>query len=140
MSFSYQPDNRRSVYLNFIGSLESQLRDAYAKRCEAGEETQASLANKLGVHRSVVNRRLSGGVNMTIETLSDMIWALGNCVEVRIFDPHEHPTNQRRVVPNPVPSVTYNAANSSGDMPVIFSAQRREAGTSEQASRLLVTI
>ena len=99
MSFSRrEPSNRRKVYLNLSDSIESQLRDAYAKRHEARAETQISVGNKLGVGRSVVNRRLLGRTNMTIETLSDMVWALGQCIKVDIFNPYDKPSNEPRII------------------------------------------
>tara|TARA_R110001606_G_scaffold188662_1_gene336517 strand:- start:1306 stop:1764 length:459 start_codon:yes stop_codon:yes gene_type:complete len=95
-------DNRRSVYLALVSSIESQIRDAYAKRFEEGSETQTTLAKKLGVEKSAVSRRLKGHTNMTLRTLADMVWGLGQCIEVDIFDPIEHPTNRKLVVPTTV--------------------------------------
>ena len=91
-------DNRRQVYLALVADVESQLRDAYAERNEQGQETQSSLAEKLGVNRSVVNRRLRGLNNLTLETLADMVWGLGQCIKVDIFDPETRPSNHVRVV------------------------------------------
>src|SRR5215831_14419973 len=99
MSFSHRPpSNRRQVYLSLAGSIEGQLRDAYAKRHAAKLDTQTSIAEKLGVDRSAVNRRLTGKTNMTVETLADMVWALGYCIDVNIFDPYEYPSNSPRVI------------------------------------------
>lgn len=102
-SFRKQIDNRRQVYLGLVGSIESQLRQAYAKRHAAGEDTQASLGKKLGVDRSVIHRRLTGRSNMTIETLADMIWALGQCIDVQITDAAVL-TNRKRIAPEPPPA------------------------------------
>ena len=99
-SFRHQPDNRRAVYLALVGSVEGQLRDAYARRHDSDQETQASLAAKLGVDRSVVHRRLTGRSNMTLETVADMVWGLGHCIQIEIFDPKIQPTNSHVVVPN----------------------------------------
>lgn len=98
-SFNHKPDNRRQVYLALASQIEGQLRDAYAKRHDEDNETQSSLAEKLGVDRSAVHRRLTGRVNMTIETLADMVWALRRCIKVEIFDPDESGTNERCVKP-----------------------------------------
>lgn len=98
-SFKHKPDNRRQVYLALASQIEGQLRDAYAKRHEEDSETQSSIAEKLGVDRSAVHRRLTGRVNMTIETLADMIWALRHCIKVEIFDPTETRSNGRHVIP-----------------------------------------
>jgi hypothetical protein len=56
--FTQQQSNRHKVFLNLAGSVDGQLRDAYAKRYAAGLDNQVSLSKKLGVGRSVVNRRL----------------------------------------------------------------------------------
>lgn len=67
--------------------------------------TQAVLAKKLGVDRSAVNRRLSGGSNMTIETVADMVWGLGHCIRVEIYDPTDASTNHFHIVPETVTMV-----------------------------------
>ena len=91
MPSSRQPSNqRRQTYLALAGSIESQLRDAFAKRYEAGLETQSSLATKLGVGRSTINKRLTGQHNLTIKTISELLWGLGHGMKVTVFDCHDH--------------------------------------------------
>lgn len=97
-SFQHKPSNRRAMYLNLAGSVESQLRDAYARRHAAGLDTQTTLADKLGVGRSVVNKRLRGLVNMTLETVADMVWSLGYSVIIKIFDPNQVLVNEFHIV------------------------------------------
>jgi hypothetical protein len=101
-SFLNNTDKRRELYLKLSGSVESQLRDAYAKLHDAGLENQTTIAKKLRVGRSVINRRLSGHANLTLETIADMLWALDHDIYVEIFDPvsrqghrvvHEHSTS-----------------------------------------------
>lgn len=90
MSFSRPAvSNRRQVYLALSSSIEGQLRDGYARRHAAGLDTQATLADKIGVRRTAINKRLLGKTNMTTETLADMVWALGYCIDVHIYDPFE---------------------------------------------------
>jgi len=98
------------MYLSFAGSVESQLREAYAARHAAGLDTQTTLANKLGVGRSVINKRLRGLINMTLETVADMAWALGYSVIIKIFDPDMNPVNEFHIrsehaAPSPKPNV-----------------------------------
>ena len=100
-SFRNKVDQRRQIFLNLAGSIESQLRDAYAKRHEEEQETQTSVAEKLGVNRSAVNHRLSGRTNMRIKTIADMVWALGHCVEVNIYDPADRPEQNSALAPTP---------------------------------------
>lgn len=90
-SFRDRHSARKKVFLSLSGSIGSQLRDEFAKKNEKGLITQTSIAEKLGVNKSVVNRRLTGQVNMTEETLADMVWALGCCIKVEIFDPVDRP-------------------------------------------------
>lgn len=85
-SFRTQISKRRQIFLLLASQVERQLRDAYDRRFQEGKETQSSLADKLGVNRSVVHRRLTGSVNMTVETIADMAWALGCGVSLNIFD------------------------------------------------------
>jgi Helix-turn-helix len=88
-SFRTKVSQRRATYLRLVGQIEGQLREAYHRRFREKKITQSSLADKLGVGRSVVNRRLSGQRNMTIETIADMVWGLGHAIEVKIYDPSE---------------------------------------------------
>lgn len=86
-----RPSLRRQIYLSLVSKVEGQIRDVFAKRAETEGLTQSAVAEKLGIHRAVVNRRLNGRTNMTIETIADMAWALGACVDVDIYDPAERP-------------------------------------------------
>jgi hypothetical protein len=90
------------MFLKLSGMIEGQLRDAYAKKYEAGALNQSSLANKLGVNRSAVHHRLTGRTNMTIETIADMIWGLDHDVDLKIFDPTESTKNSSMAVHAPL--------------------------------------
>ena len=92
------------MFLKLSGQIEGQLREAYAKKNEAGLLNQSALAERLGVDRSAVNRRLTGKINMTEETIADMVWALDHDIEVRIFDPIENQSNRRPPLNAPVVS------------------------------------
>jgi transcriptional regulator with XRE-family HTH domain len=99
MSFSRrEPSIRHQFHLGLAGSIESQLRDGYAKRHNAGIDSQSDVARRLGVGRSVVNRRLLGHANMSVETIADMAWALGLCIKIDIFNPFDRPSNEPRII------------------------------------------
>lgn len=98
------------MFLKLSGQIEGQLREAYAKKYEAGVLNQSTLAEKIGVDRSAVNRRLSGQVNMTEETIADMVWGLDHDIEVRIFDPLESKKNHK-----PAPAPTTKPMPVSGE-------------------------
>jgi len=82
--FHTKTDDRRGVYLGLSGDIERQLRGAYARQYQRGLN-QSQLANKLGVSRSVIHRRLMGKVNMQLDTLADMVWGLNHRVAVFIY-------------------------------------------------------
>jgi hypothetical protein len=98
-----QENRRRQMFLKLSSQIEGQLREAYAKKYAAGTLNQSTLADKLGVDRSAVNRRLTGRVNMTEETIADMVWGLEHDIEVKIFDPAESKKNHRII--NDIPPV-----------------------------------
>jgi hypothetical protein len=85
------------MFLKLSSQVEGQLREAYARKHADGILNQSLLADKIGVDRSAINRRLAGKVNMTEETIADMVWGLDHDIEVRIFDPAERRSNQKVV-------------------------------------------
>ena len=86
-----KPSLRRQVYLALSSKIESQLRDLFTARAEDDGLTQSAVADKLGINRSVVSRRLNGRTNMTVETIAEMVWAGGGCIDVKIYDPAKRP-------------------------------------------------
>jgi hypothetical protein len=84
MSFQTSIDERRQVFLTLSSQIEGQLRELYDLRYSNGTVNQSSLAKMLGVHRSVVSRRLLGHTNMTVETIADMVWSLHGHVTINI--------------------------------------------------------
>jgi hypothetical protein len=123
-SFQVSRDLRREVYLALAGAIESQLRDAYARRNEAGLCTQSSLAEKLDVNRSAVHRRLTGQTNMTIRSLADMVWALDHCISLEIFDPGSRVGSNEPLPPhagnfNPLPILQPVRSIAASPSPVL---------------------
>jgi hypothetical protein len=92
------------MFLKLSSQIEGQLREAYAKKYAAGILNQSTLAGKLGVDRSAINRRLTGRVNMTEETIADMVWGLEYDIDVKIFNPSESQMNQRPSLTVTVPA------------------------------------
>jgi hypothetical protein len=80
-------DPKRKVFLNLSGQIESQLREAYGRKFQAGATNQTSLAKKIGIGRSTIHRRLMGHTNMTVESIADMVWALDHAIKIEIYDP-----------------------------------------------------
>ncbi len=130
-SFGREPDNRRKLYLQLIGTIESQLREAYAKRHEMDGLTQAEIARRLDINKSVVNRRLNGRTNLTVESLADMLWALKHCIHVDIYDPddEDNVSNRPTIIPR-YDDHAYNAAQPVTNS-VIFSPSFLEADSAD---------
>jgi transcriptional regulator with XRE-family HTH domain len=89
MPFLRRPSARRRVFLNLIAEIEGGLRAAFIRWSKENNENQSGLADRLGISRSVVSRRLTGRVNLTIATIADMIWAMGYCIRIEIFHPKD---------------------------------------------------
>jgi transcriptional regulator with XRE-family HTH domain len=52
------------------------LLKALSERKKDGKLSQQELAKKLEVHRSLINRQLSGEANLTLRSLADLAWAM----------------------------------------------------------------
>lgn len=52
--------------------------------------TQQALAEKLGIDRSVVNRRLTGRANLTLRSLAELAWAFDRDLVVDFARPEEN--------------------------------------------------
>lgn len=85
-----QIDPRSRKAARFITGVHKQLQQAYI-RASARGVTQQDIAEDLGVDRSTINRRLLGGGNLTLRSLSDFAYAMDEDVEV-VFRPSHHRT------------------------------------------------
>lgn len=86
-------DVHRVKWLNRILPDANEQRDYARERCaiviteaigdamEAADLSRSELAGRLGHHKSYVTRALSVRQNITIRTLSDLLWACGMEVE-----------------------------------------------------------
>ena len=75
-SFQFDVGSRARKAGRFIGRVRSELLKALSERKAKEGLTQQALATKLGVHRSLVNRQLSGESNLTLRSLADLAWAM----------------------------------------------------------------
>lgn len=66
----------------FISMLQRKIQDALV----ASGMTQQQVAEKLGVDRSVINRRLSGKANLTARSIAEFAYAFDKDVIVEIRD------------------------------------------------------
>jgi transcriptional regulator with XRE-family HTH domain len=75
-SFNFDIGGRARSAGRFIGRVRLELlRVLSEKKAESGISQQA-LAQRLNVHRSLINRQLSGEANLTLRSLADLAWAM----------------------------------------------------------------
>lgn len=82
MSYQLRIDKRSLKVAKFISRLQSAIQSALA---ESGM-TQQEVAEKLGVDRSVVNRRLKGKANLTARSIADFAFALDRDIKVEFVN------------------------------------------------------
>ena len=76
-SYEYKIDERSRAGSRFITSVNNELRHALVTEKSERKLTQQAIADKLGVNRSVVNRRFMGLENMTARSIGELLWAIG---------------------------------------------------------------
>jgi transcriptional regulator with XRE-family HTH domain len=86
-SFHFDIGSRARNAGRFIGRVRSELLRALSAKKAQGRFSQQSLAHKLEVHRSLINRQLSGEANLTLRSLADLAWALGMEISFELREP-----------------------------------------------------
>jgi DNA-binding phage protein len=77
MSYEFRIGAKDRAAGRFIGAVKKALlRAALFEKQESGV-TQQSIAQKLGVNRSVIHRMLKGEANLTLRSVAEIAWALG---------------------------------------------------------------
>lgn len=76
-SFEYTIDEKSRVGARFLSRVKEEIQRAFSIEKRERKLTQQSVAQKLGVNRSVVNRQLMGYENMTTRSIAEMLWAIG---------------------------------------------------------------
>ncbi|MCG6121305.1 MAG: helix-turn-helix transcriptional regulator [Microvirga sp.] len=72
MSYQMRNDPRARKAGRFIHRVQKELQNAFV---DSGLKQQ-EIAERLGVNRSVVNKRLQGEANLTLRTIADLAWAM----------------------------------------------------------------
>jgi transcriptional regulator with XRE-family HTH domain len=75
-SFHFDIGSRARQADRLIGRVRSELLKALSERKAETGLSQQALAQKLGVHRSLINRQLTGETNLTLRSIADLAWAL----------------------------------------------------------------
>lgn len=91
MSYRIKISPRARKTSRYVSAIVREVQRAFAYKQHQVGLTQQALAKKLGVDRSVVNRRLLGKDNMTMTTLAELAWALDHDLRVTFVDPALEP-------------------------------------------------
>ncbi len=83
MSFRFQIDRKSLKKARFISRLASKIQQELI----ASGLTQRQVADKIGVDRAVVNRRLRGDANLTASSIVEFAIAFDKEVEINFVDP-----------------------------------------------------
>lgn len=76
MSFKLAINPRDQAAGRFIGSVRHALAEAVQNAKSKHGIAQSDIAQKLEIHRSVINRILKGDTNLTLRSLAEIAWAL----------------------------------------------------------------
>lgn len=91
MSFQFDIGGRARNAGRFIGRVRTELLRALSEKKNEGKLSQQALAKKLDVHRSLINRQLSGEANLTLRSLADLAWAMDMEIWFELRKPAAHP-------------------------------------------------
>jgi transcriptional regulator with XRE-family HTH domain len=80
MSYRLKIDRRSLKAAKLISKLQTEIQKALI---ESGM-TQQEVAERLGVDRSVINRRLKGSANLTARSISDFAYVLDRDVKLEL--------------------------------------------------------
>ena len=76
-SFQFEIDEKSRAGSRFMSLVHDEIQRALVTERETRKVTQQSIAEKLGVNRSVVNRQVRGLENLTARTIAELLWAIG---------------------------------------------------------------
>ncbi|MGN6207735.1 helix-turn-helix domain-containing protein [Asticcacaulis sp.] len=90
----------------FIGKVRRSLRRALAEETDQNSLTQAELARKLGIHRSVVNREFNSSRDITLGRVAELAWAMNREIDFTLKKPSDSQGSNIAVTSTPVTSPT----------------------------------
>jgi transcriptional regulator with XRE-family HTH domain len=74
-----------------VGDLRAELQEAFFSEKKERGLTQQDVAKQLNVHRSVVNRHLTGEENLTVRKAAEIAKAMGRELRFEVFKPPSDP-------------------------------------------------
>lgn len=76
-SFVYDIGEKKRVGSRFVAHVRDKILYALITEKADRKLTQQSIAEKLGVNRSVINRQLNGLENLSLRRVAELLWAMG---------------------------------------------------------------
>ena len=122
--FSQKPlvDSRKAAFARLASRVLETLNEAVSTRREEGQ-TISAIADRIGCNRSSITRALNGSsANMTLRTISDILWAAD-------FDPQDFSADPiEKISPNWI-AMTFDSSEETRF--VIFPTQEVRMDSSE---------
>lgn len=94
-------DKRRRTYVRLMGEIQHVLNEALSAEYEKRGLTKTEIGKILGLGRSAISKKFDGRHNMTLETLSDLAFALDRPVKVALPERVAPPAGSNSVPPPP---------------------------------------
>jgi plasmid maintenance system antidote protein VapI len=124
MSYQMKIDPKSRKAARFISRLQSRIQTALS---ESGM-TQQQVATKIGVDRSVVNRRLLGKANLTARSIAEFAYAFDMDVDID-FKSKREPYLSNWVVPAssapPAIGSSSTGVSTTGGIPTLPNSRPR---------------
>lgn len=109
MSFLFELDPKSEFVSDGVEKFRHEIRKSFVEACEKNPElSQAKIAEELGVNRSVVNRRINDGANLTLRSILELLWAMNRDYVFETFEKKDKPVHGD----NRPPRVNLASANS----------------------------
>jgi transcriptional regulator with XRE-family HTH domain len=127
VSYQLKIDPKKRTAGRFIGRVRDELIKAFLAEKADHKVTQEKIAKALGVHRSVVNRYLKDGSNLTLRSVAELAWALDREVVFELRKPsvsfgmNNLPISPREVQAVPVSSHVHAYNSQSNGCPTVLS-------------------
>lgn len=76
-SFEFDIGDKEAAISRFLSAVHTEIQRAFSIEKSRRKLTQQSIADTLGVNRSVINRQVMGYENLTAKSIAELAWAIG---------------------------------------------------------------
>lgn len=134
-SFHFDIGSRGRNAGRFIARVRNELLRALAEKKRGARFSQQTLANKLEVHRSLINRQLNGEANLTLRSLSDLAWAMDLEIEFELKKPAAETGSNQTTTTSTVESAPVRILNGARTSVAPTPANSDRCATSTEHAR-----